>query len=68
MDIKKLADRIHSRDLTDLSVLSGYFESLRLLERRTFPTAHRCNAYTQKTEKVKIALASIPIIRYNISV
>lgn len=43
MDIKKLASRIHSRDLNDPSVLTDYFEALRLLEAEDFDEAHRRN-------------------------
>lgn len=43
MDIKKLADRIHSRDLTDPAVLTDYFEALRIMADEDFNEAHRRN-------------------------
>lgn len=43
MDIKKLADGIRTHDMTDPSVLSDYFESLRLLEAEDFDNAHKRN-------------------------
>lgn len=43
MDIKKLADRIHSRDLTDPSVLTDYFEALRIMADEDFNEAHKRN-------------------------
>lgn len=43
MDIKKLADKIHSRDLADPAVLTDYFEALRIMEGEDFQEAHRRN-------------------------
>lgn len=43
MDIKKLADGIRTHDMTDPSVLSDYFESLRLLAAEDFDNAHKRN-------------------------
>lgn len=43
MDIKKLADRIHSRDLTDPAVLTDYFEALRIMADEDFEEAHQRN-------------------------
>ena len=43
MDIKKLADRIHSRDLTDPAVLTDYFEALRIMADEDFQEAHKRN-------------------------
>lgn len=43
IDIKKLADNIRSHDLSDPSVLSDYFEALRIMADEDFGDAHRRN-------------------------
>lgn len=43
MNIKKLAENIRSHDLSDPSVLSDYFEALRIMADEDFDEAHRRN-------------------------
>lgn len=43
MDIKKLAEAIHSKDLSDASVLTDYFEAIRMIEGEDFADAHARN-------------------------
>lgn len=43
MNIKKLADNIRSHDLSDPSVLTDYFEALRIMADEDFDEAHRRN-------------------------
>lgn len=43
MDAKKLADMLHTKDLSDASVLTDYFEVLRIIENSDFSEAHQRN-------------------------
>lgn len=42
-ELKRVAEKIHARDLTDASVLTDYFEMLRLIESDDFEYAHSHN-------------------------
>ena len=43
MDIKRLADKLHEKDLSDPSVLGDLFEVIRLIEAEDFADAHARN-------------------------
>lgn len=43
MDIRKLADKIRVHDMSDASVLTDYFEALRIMESENFEEAHQRN-------------------------
>ena len=43
MDIKRLADKLHEKDLSDPSVLGDLFETIRLIEAEDFADAHARN-------------------------
>ena len=43
MDVKRLADKLHEKDLSDPSVLGDLFEVIRLIEAEDFADAHTRN-------------------------
>lgn len=43
MDVKRLADKLHEKDLSDPSVLGDLFETIRLIEAEDFADAHARN-------------------------
>ena len=43
MDVKRLADKLHEKDLSDPSVLGDLFETIRLIEQEDFADAHARN-------------------------
>lgn len=43
MDVKRLADKLHEKDLSDPSVLGDLFETIRLIEQEDFEDAHARN-------------------------
>ena len=43
MDVKRLADKLHEKDLSDQSVLGDLFETIRLIEQEDFADAHARN-------------------------
>ena len=43
VDVKRLADKLHEKDLSDPSVLGDLFETIRLIEQEDFADAHARN-------------------------